>query len=101
MKRALRRHHSERRKKAVTRHARTFGLSVDAGAVGIRARTRTPCSCWICGNPRRHCAEPTMQERRVGAKVREMDDELSDFVIAFDAEMVALDEYLDRTGDAQ
>lgn len=63
MKRALRRHHSERRKRAVTRHARTFGLRADAVSVGIHARTRVPCSCWCCGNPRRHYAEPTMQER--------------------------------------
>lgn len=32
---------------------------------------------------------------------RDMDDELSDFVIACDDEMEALDKYLDRTGDAQ
>lgn len=101
MKRALRRHHYDRRKKAVTRHARTFGLRTDAVSVGIHARTRAPCSCWMCGNPRRLYAEPTMQERRVGAKVRDMDDELRDFVIACDAEMEALDRYLDRTGDAQ
>jgi hypothetical protein len=25
---------------------------------------RTPCSCFLCGNPRRHLGEPTIQERR-------------------------------------
>ena len=34
-------------------------------------------------------------------KTRDMDDELSDFALAFDDEMEALDRYLDRTGDAQ
>lgn len=24
----------------------------------------TPCSCWMCGNPRRHLGERSMQERR-------------------------------------
>jgi hypothetical protein len=24
----------------------------------------TPCSCWMCGNPRRHFGERTAQEQR-------------------------------------
>ena len=28
------------------------------------------CSCWMCGNPRRHLAERTMQERRAEAADR-------------------------------
>lgn len=31
---------------------------------GIHAATRKPCSCWMCGNPRRFFREPTIQERR-------------------------------------
>lgn len=34
-------------------------------------------------------------------KTRDMDDETSDFALAFDEEMAALDKYLDRTGDGQ
>ncbi|GMV19487.1 MAG: hypothetical protein AMXMBFR56_77110 [Polyangiaceae bacterium] len=34
-------------------------------------------------------------------KTHDLDDETSDFVIAFDAEMAELDRYLDATGDAQ
>jgi len=30
---------------------------------GIR-HTRVPCSCTMCGNPRRHFGERTVQERR-------------------------------------
>lgn len=28
------------------------------------AETRKPCSCWMCGNPRRYFNEKTMQEKR-------------------------------------
>ena len=28
------------------------------------------CSCYACGNPRRHFNEPTMQERRAGKPPR-------------------------------
>lgn len=31
--------------------------------VGMAARTRVPCSCWMCGN-RRQSEGETMQERR-------------------------------------
>jgi hypothetical protein len=32
--------------------------------VGILAQTRAPCSCAVCGNPRRHFGELLMSERR-------------------------------------
>jgi len=32
--------------------------------VGLVATTPQPCSCPMCGNPRRHFGKPTMQERR-------------------------------------
>jgi hypothetical protein len=28
------------------------------------AETRKPCSCYMCGNPRKHWKEKTMQEKR-------------------------------------
>lgn len=34
------------------------------GQIGKLAKTRQPCSCYCCGNPRRHFGELTMQERR-------------------------------------
>jgi len=30
----------------------------------FRANTGTSCSCWSCGNPRKHFGEPTKQEKR-------------------------------------
>lgn len=31
-----------------------FGSNDCCVSVGINARTRTVCSCWMCGNPRNH-----------------------------------------------
>ncbi len=38
------------------------------------AETRTPCSCDMCGNPRRRWKDKTMQEKRFEEKIR-TDDE--------------------------
>ena len=38
-------------------------------AHGKVAGTRKLCSCWMCGNPRRHRGEETVQERREPAGV--------------------------------
>ena len=76
--RAVRRHHLRRAKKRVTvTHAawfekfdRTRRRIVEvppterARLLGILARTRTPCSCIYCRNPRRVTNEKTLQERR-------------------------------------
>jgi hypothetical protein len=37
---------------------------IEPRRVGMYARTPKPCSCWMCGNPRRHHGEPTLRERR-------------------------------------
>lgn len=34
------------------------------------AETRKPCSCYMCGNPRKHWKDDTMQEKRFDEKVR-------------------------------
>ncbi len=36
----------------------------DDRALGISVNTQKPCSCVMCGNPRRYNGEPTIQERR-------------------------------------
>lgn len=61
MKRALRRHHVARLKAARRFH---WGrdLRHDAGALGKAVDTPRPCSCWMCGNPRRHFGNGTRQE---------------------------------------
>ena len=38
---------------------------ITARLVGKRAADRTPCSCPMCGNPRRHFGQATRQEQRM------------------------------------
>jgi hypothetical protein len=35
---------------------------------GLVAHSRTPCSCFMCGNPRRWWREVSLQERRLLAE---------------------------------
>lgn len=53
MSRAIRRHHAARLKKARRFH---FGRDFrhDPHGLGLLLHTPTPCSCWMCGNPRRY-----------------------------------------------
>lgn len=57
--RAQRIHHTARLKE---KRASYWG-----GAAGKRpglvVNTPTPCSCWMCGNPRKHFNEQSIQER--------------------------------------
>jgi len=57
--RALRRHHAERRKRWVQRelgdHLCWAGDDRERSKLlGRLAETPKPCSCWMCGNPRRY-----------------------------------------------
>lgn len=63
MKRVLRRHHAVRLKAARRFH---WGRDIrhDAKLIGKVIDTPTPCSCWMCGNPRRYQNKLTCQERR-------------------------------------
>lgn len=62
MKRALRRHHATRLGKARHFH---WGRDIrnEAKYIGIAINTPCTCSCWMCGNPRRHLNEVTLQEK--------------------------------------
>lgn len=69
-RRAERRHHKDR--------VRSRALRLFAGPLSGRnpdyahvvADNITVCSCWMCGNPRRHYRELTIQERRADEKQR-------------------------------
>ena len=66
-KRALRRHHDKRKKEWVRKtlgHYFSDSSELPARRVGMYSRTPKVCSCFMCGNPRRHCNEATIQERR-------------------------------------
>lgn len=62
MRRALRRHQAARLKAARRFH---WGRDIgdDPAALGKVVDTPCPCSCWMCGNPRRHFKEVSRQER--------------------------------------
>ena len=63
MKRAMRRHHTARLKHARGHH---WGLDIRQSPIllGKVVDTPTPCSCWMCGNPRRYFNALTRQELR-------------------------------------
>jgi hypothetical protein len=61
--RAIRRHHEERVKARVRKYYGGMGIG-SPRQTGIIAHTRSLCSCWMCGNPRRHLKEVTVQEMR-------------------------------------
>lgn len=62
MKYFLRRHHVARLKAARRSH---YGRDIrhDAKSLGKVVDTPCPCSCWMCGNPRRYFKEITRQEQ--------------------------------------
>jgi hypothetical protein len=69
--RAVRRHHTDRIKKA-RRSYWSMGTrennALDGRRLGILAATAAPCSCHMCGNPRRHWKTKdalTVQEQRL------------------------------------
>lgn len=66
--RAERRHHHERMKNKVSKFhwiKKWFG-SNESREDHIRkmAETRKPCSCYMCGNPRKHWKDKTLQEKK-------------------------------------
>lgn len=73
--RALRRHHRERIERYVERVLMRVGF-VPREHVCRYISTRVPCSCWMCGNPRRHFHERTRQERLAELDQRQMLAEL-------------------------
>ena len=63
MQRALRRHHAARLKAARAHWHWGRSLQGNAQALGKVVNTPCHCSCWQCGNPRRHRKEPSAAER--------------------------------------
>jgi hypothetical protein len=43
--------------------------------LGLFARTPVPCSCTMCGNPRRHFKDRTLQELKADAAFRSQIEE--------------------------
>lgn len=65
---AYRRHQWRRARERAHRYLRWISAPdrqwVTPKAVARHAIDRTPCSCALCGNPRRYTGEVTRQERR-------------------------------------
>jgi hypothetical protein len=68
--RAFRRHQEQRIKRRVAGYYGGYARE-NPRAIGQLARTRTPCSCWMCGNARRYFKEPTLQEQRTAPPLYE------------------------------
>ncbi len=68
MNRALRRHHEQRMKDRFYDKQRKnpFWGNTGPKAAGVYANHKCVCSCAMCGNPRRHFGERSMQEKRAG-----------------------------------
>ena len=82
---AYRRHTEEREKARARRKLKARWtwtppegrpIAYVAAQVGMMAATRAPCSCFACGNPRRHFGELLMSERRVLDHLEHQLDEL-------------------------
>jgi hypothetical protein len=61
--RAWRGHHEIRIKHRVRQYYGGYAKDKPRQA-GRIAHARQPCSCWMCGNRRRHLRERSLQERR-------------------------------------
>jgi len=67
MKRALRRHHFKRRQAAEFKKWSRIWQDDKEHAImcsRVYRDLRTPCSCYMCGNPRKYFKELTIQERK-------------------------------------
>ncbi len=62
--RAERRHHQRRMKVKAKRIVNDNGFPEYANECHKIANHLTVCSCYMCGNPRKHTGEVTMQERK-------------------------------------
>lgn len=64
-KRAIRRHHNKRLKsKRCLYHCFGDDKPLEGAALGLALNNPARCSCPVCGNPRRHFGELTIQEKK-------------------------------------
>lgn len=70
--RAARRANRQRAIERARRKLRQWGQhDADQKRVGKWANTACPCSCWMCGNPRRSMGERTLQEIKADISYKE------------------------------
>ena len=73
-KRAIRRKHIARLKKARRTYYYWPDHPLDRRQLGMIVNTVPACSCWMCGNPRRHLKELTIQEQKALLDTQEQID---------------------------
>ena len=61
-KRSIRRHHRQRIINKWIRRKKLLGDRLGWGTPNRLVETHTPCSCSMCGNPRKWFNKPTRQE---------------------------------------
>ena len=60
---AWRRKQEFRKKKKVVREYYNWWGDWDSKSIGLKSHTPCRCSCYMCGNPRKHYNEKTKNER--------------------------------------
>ena len=69
----MRRYHEKRSKARVRKILARDGFDITPEIVGLWASTHgKPCSCILCGNPRRYCGERTRQEKIMELNFKDM-----------------------------
>lgn len=87
--RGFRKHQEERSKQKTKRKAKVWGLDLTDKEIGAAAAVHyAGCSCAMCGNPRRHFAEETMQEHKSDQDYLDYSREYNRYVdpIGYDAD---------------
>lgn len=86
MDRALRRHHRQRVKNNRKKYWTVFPHEESPKRLGIITTTPCICSCWMCGNPRKHyknskAGMKTSEIRKMEAMIADIpNDEFDGFV---------------------
>ena len=65
---AYRRHHIKRLKRVRSHY---YDGDISEKQLQLLIHTRKPCSCYMCGNPRRHFGEITRQEELSNLELQE------------------------------
>ena len=56
------------RRRLIKKRRFHWGHQLSKDKIGFAVNTPTPCSCYMCGNPRKYFGELTIQERKQNEK---------------------------------
>lgn len=91
MDRALRRHHRQRVKNNRKKYWTVFPHEESPKRLGIITTTPCICSCWMCGNPRKHyknskAGMKTSEIRKMEAMIADIPNDEFDGFVGFEDE---------------